>query len=250
MSDNNLGDRSGNSGGNSETDISRGQTALRRIMEKDSRPDLSLTTDGSGNGHAKKGSVSARNISPVQNFRLRKSTVDVLGTRPISSDFGGGNHESLFYGEKAHETQRSDNEMVRNENVHEDPDERSRAERSHFRESQAVYDRELGSDRSVHLPGDFRYFTSARPHIQVELGGASSPKSGSSVSSIHQRDEQKFIPSLPANAGGSRGTNMYEQQATEAELRAGFVDGEFSGCHGTLPERFHTGRESQSLARS
>jgi hypothetical protein len=90
MSDNDLGDRSGNSDGHFETDISRGQAALRRIMERDSRPDLSLTADGSGNGHGKKGSVSARNVSPVQNFRLRKSTVEVLGSRPISSDFGGG----------------------------------------------------------------------------------------------------------------------------------------------------------------
>ncbi len=83
MSDNNLGDRSGIPGRDVETDVSRGQAALRRIMERDSHPDRSLTPDGSGKSHTKKGSVSARNVSPVQNFRLRKSTVEVLDTRPI-----------------------------------------------------------------------------------------------------------------------------------------------------------------------
>jgi hypothetical protein len=251
MSDNNLGDRSGIPGRNVETDVSGGQAALRRIMERDSHPDHSLTPEGSGKSHTKKGSVSARNVSPVQNFRLQKSTVETFGSRPMSSDFGGDDHESLFYGEKTHETQWVGDEMVRNAKVHEDSDVESRAERSHFRESQPAYDRALGGDRSVYLPGDFRYLTSVRPHIQVELGGTGSPKSRtSSASLIHQVDEQNCFSSMPENAGGSRGTTNYQPQTSEAELRAGLIDGEFSGGHGTLPERFHTGRESLSVRRN
>ena len=98
MSDNNLGDRSGIPGGSAETEVSRGQAALRRIMLGDSRPDSSLTPEGSGKRHTRMGSVSVQSFSPVQNFRFRNSTVDVFGIRPITSDVGCGS-EPLFHGE-------------------------------------------------------------------------------------------------------------------------------------------------------
>jgi hypothetical protein len=166
MSDKNLGDRPGIPGGNAETEVSRGLVASRRTMQRDSHPVRSLTPEGSGKSQSKMGSVSAHSISPVQNFRLQKSTVEVLDTRPISSDVSGEDFEQLYYGENVHETQGSEDERARNAKTSEDLDVEARAKRGQFRENPATHERALGNDRSVYLPGDFRYLTSVRTHIR------------------------------------------------------------------------------------
>ncbi len=93
--------------------------------------------------------------------------------------------------------------MVRNANTHGDSDVESRAERSYFRESLSAHDRALESDRSVYLPGDFRYLPHARSHIQDALDGAGSPKSRtSSMSLIHLSDDQVPFPPGPRTEVG------------------------------------------------
>jgi hypothetical protein len=201
--------------GSGKSQSKMGSVSARRIssvqdfrLQRDAHTDRSLTPEGSGKSQAKMGSVSAHSISPVQNFRLQKSTVEVLDTRPISSDVCGEDFEQLSYGENVHETQGSEDERARNAKTSEDLDVEARAKRGQFRESPATHERALGSDRSVYLPGDFRYLTSARTHIQDEMDCAGSSKSRTSnLSSNHHFDEQ--IP-LSTDTGRHLNHSPYE----------------------------------------